>query len=32
MYTYDSNDLGCVLIVGLVLAVLTLLVAGKKGR
>src|SRR5437870_826206 len=32
MYTYDSNDLGCVLIVGLVLAVLTLLVAGKKGK
>ena len=32
MYSYDSNDLGCVLIVGLVLTVLTFLTAGKKGK
>ena len=32
LYTYDSNDLGCVLIVGLVLTVLALLTAGKKGK
>ena len=32
LYTYDSNDAGCVLIVGLVLTVLSFLAAGKKGK
>ena len=32
LYSYDSNDLGCVLLVGLVFTVLTLLTSGRKGR
>ena len=32
LYSYDSNDAGCVLIVGLVLTLLAFLTAGKKGK
>ncbi len=31
-YSYDSNDMGLVLLVGLVIALLTFQVSGKKGR
>src|SRR5437773_12582119 len=32
LYSYDSNDLGCVLLVGLVFMVLTLLTSGRRVR
>ena len=32
MYSYDANDLGCVLMVGLVLTTLTFLTAQRKGK
>lgn len=32
LYTYDANDLGCVLMAGLPLALLTFQTSGKKGK
>jgi O-antigen ligase len=32
LYTYDANDIGCILMIGLALTILTLQVASKRGK